>query len=71
MATLLELKHQIELEHQGVPMKWTFSGAFEAHLLARELAAASVGVIVYPRPYPYDWERRRMYDTKSFPRDCG
>lgn len=59
-ATLMQLKHETELENGGKIMKWTFSGASEAHLLAEELAAANVGVIVQPRPYPYGWEQRRL-----------
>jgi hypothetical protein len=42
-------------------LKFTFSGATEAHLLARELRHAGVGVLVHPRPFPYTWESRRMY----------
>ena len=60
MATLLQLKHETELENGGKIMKWTFSGGSEAHLLAEELAAANVGVIVQPRPFPYGWEQRRL-----------
>ncbi|KAF7969722.1 hypothetical protein HWV62_26130 [Athelia sp. TMB] len=60
MATLMQLKHETELQNGGKIMKWTFSGASEAHLLAEELAAANVGVIVQPRPYPYGWEQRRL-----------
>lgn len=66
MATLLRLK--AEIEHNifaetnfHKELKLTFSGATEAHLLARELRHAKVGVLVHPRPYPYAWESRRMY----------
>lgn len=39
----------------------TIAGAAEAHLLAKELSKASVGVILTPaRPFPYAWEYRRM-----------
>jgi hypothetical protein len=66
MATLLRLK--AEVEHRiytetniHKKLKLTFSGATEAHVLARELRRAKVGVLVHPRPYPYAWESRRMY----------
>lgn len=66
MATLLRLKAEIEHEtfaessfHKE--LKFTFSGATEAHLLARELRHAKVGVLVHPRPFPYAWESKRMY----------
>lgn len=60
IATLLVLKAEVE-GHTGVPLKLTLTGATEAHLLAAELGAARVGVIVNPvRPFPYTWEMRRM-----------
>lgn len=59
MATLLLLKHEIENDNGGIHMKWTFSVASEAHLLAKELTAANFGVMVKSRPYPYGWEQRR------------
>lgn len=67
MATLLRLK--AEVEHKfftetniHTKLRLTFSGATEAHVLARELRHAKVGVLVHPRPYPYTWELRRMCD---------
>ena len=62
MATLIALKTEIEhtlnLTH---PLRFTFAGAQEAHLLAKELAEARVGVILtIPRPLPMLWESRRM-----------
>ena len=70
MATLLRLK--AEIEHKILTetnlhkeLKLTFSGATEAHLLARELRHAKVGVLVHPRPYPYAWESRRMCVHRS------
>jgi hypothetical protein len=70
MATLLRLKAEVEnkvftetnLHHK---LKLTFSGATEAHVLARELRYAKVGLLVHPRPYPYFWESRRMYVLRS------
>jgi hypothetical protein len=72
MATLLRLK--AETEHKiftetnlHKDLKFTFSGATEAHLLVRELKHAKVGVLVHPRPYPYTWESKRMYVQRSHP----
>ena len=72
MATLIRLK--TEAEHKiftetniRKELKFTFSGATEAHLLAQELKQAKVGVLVHPRPYPYAWESRRMYVCRSHP----
>ena len=71
MATLIRLK--TEAEHKiftetniRKELRFTFSGATEAHLLARELKQAKVGVLVHPRPYPYAWESRRMYVYRSY-----
>lgn len=66
MATLLRLKAEVEHKvftetNMHEKLKLTFSGATEAHVLARELKHAKVGVLVHPRSYPYAWESRRMY----------
>ena len=62
MATLVALKYEVErklaLAHK---LRFTFVGAMEAHLLARELGEAGVGVILtMPRPLPMFWDSRRM-----------
>lgn len=60
IATLLILKQQIEVG-TWKSLKMTITGASEAHLLAKELADAGVGVILTPaRPFPGLWEDRRM-----------
>lgn len=60
MATLLNLKKEVEGK-SGSKMKMTFLGGTEAHLLATEIAAAGVGIIVtQPRSFPHSWEHRRM-----------
>jgi hypothetical protein len=61
MATVLRLK--TEYEAKTPYTLWiTFTGASEAHLLAAEIGAAHVSVILSPaRPYPADWNSRRMY----------
>ena len=67
MATLLDLKKEIEqnISH-GVQLKFTFAYASEAHLLAKEIGQAGVGVIVNPvRPLPLCWEGHRMSVVSS------
>ncbi|KAF8640067.1 hypothetical protein AX17_001308 [Amanita inopinata Kibby_2008] len=60
MATLLILKAEVE-EKIGSRMRMVFSGATEAHLLAREIRNADIGVILQPgRPYPAVWDQRRI-----------
>ncbi|KAK7032843.1 carbohydrate esterase family 9 protein [Favolaschia claudopus] len=60
IATLIRLKKEIEHAH-GKNLKMTITGASEAHLLAEELGAAGVGVILNPaRPFPLFWEFRRI-----------
>lgn len=60
IATLLALKKEVE-SRTGHIIKLTIMGGSEAHLLARELGDATVGVILNPvRPFPYNWEERRM-----------
>ncbi|KIJ61513.1 hypothetical protein HYDPIDRAFT_31124 [Hydnomerulius pinastri MD-312] len=60
IATLLKLKQEVEAA-SGTPMQMTLVGAAEAHLVAAELAAANVDVIVTPpRSFPFTWEGRRI-----------
>ncbi|KAI0778058.1 carbohydrate esterase family 9 protein [Trametes elegans] len=60
IASLVVLKGEVEanLHH---PIKVTLLGATEAHLLAKELGKANVGVIIsQTRPFPQYWEKRRI-----------
>ncbi|KAG6832612.1 hypothetical protein H0H92_014448 [Tricholoma furcatifolium] len=60
MASLIRLKKEVE-KHSGNAIKMTFTGANEAHLLAKEIGEAGVGVILTPsRPFPGTWESRRI-----------
>lgn len=60
MASLVLLKQEVERE-TGQSIKMSFSGATEAHLLAKELSEAEVGVLITrPRPFPSFWETRRI-----------
>lgn len=60
ISTLLLLKREVEAQ-TGRSLKMTLTGASEAHLLAKELAEAGVGVVLVPsRPFPTEWQSRRM-----------
>ena len=60
IATLILLKKEVE-HHTQNKLKLTIAGGGEAHLLAKELGAAKVGVILNPaRPFPLAWESRRV-----------
>ncbi|KAK6996805.1 composite domain of metallo-dependent hydrolase, partial [Favolaschia claudopus] len=60
MATLLQLKANFERARFNA-LRLTFAGATEAHLLAAEIGAAGVSVVLSPaRPYPEQWDRRRI-----------
>ncbi|KAL4067994.1 hypothetical protein J3A83DRAFT_3786026 [Scleroderma citrinum] len=60
MATLLRLKAEYE-SRTSKPLRLTFAGAQESHLLANEIASAGVSVIVTrPKPYPETWDKRRI-----------
>ena len=66
MATLLELKEEAEKSHRR-KIQLTFAGAQEAHLLAKEIGEAGVGVILTSiRPFPHTWESQRMYASFCF-----
>ena len=60
MASLVEFKRDFA-EQDGDSIKLTFAGASEAHLLAKEIGEAGIGVLLTrPRPFPNVWEQRRM-----------
>ncbi|TRM69894.1 hypothetical protein BD626DRAFT_422385 [Schizophyllum amplum] len=60
MATLILLKAEVE-QARNVKLQVTFAGATEAHLLAKEIGEAQIGVILNPsRPFPGTWESRRI-----------
>ncbi|KAI6021404.1 composite domain of metallo-dependent hydrolase [Pisolithus microcarpus] len=60
IVSLLKLKAQVDA-YTGSNISLVVSGAAEAHVLSKELAAAGVGVIVSPsRPFPEDWQSRRI-----------
>lgn len=60
MASLILLKKEVEAK-TGATIRMTFTGATEAHLIAEKIGKAGVGVVLSPvRPFPVDWERRRM-----------
>lgn len=60
IATLLDLLDELS-QTRGTNIKLTISGAAEAHLLAKELGQAGVGVILTrPRPFPGRWSGKDM-----------
>ncbi|KAJ4479028.1 hypothetical protein J3R30DRAFT_3682364 [Lentinula aciculospora] len=60
MASLIQLKTEVEKEYGSV-IRMTFTGASEAHILAKQIGAAGVGVIISPaRSFPYFWDMRRI-----------
>ncbi|KAF8135494.1 composite domain of metallo-dependent hydrolase [Boletus edulis] len=66
IASLIKLKKEVEAS-KGVELKLTLAGAAEAHLLAKNLGEANIGVIVTPsRPFPEAWEMTRM-TARSLP----
>ncbi|KAI0374295.1 composite domain of metallo-dependent hydrolase [Pilatotrama ljubarskyi] len=60
IASIVALKAEVEGDlHRRIQV--TLLGATEAHLLAKELGEANIGVVVSPtRPFPEYWEKRRM-----------
>jgi hypothetical protein len=60
MASVIQLKAEVEA-YTGSELRLVFSGAAEAHLIAKEISQANVGVILNPsRPFPINWRARRM-----------
>ncbi|KAJ6572062.1 carbohydrate esterase family 9 protein [Mycena capillaripes] len=59
IASLLVLKKEVEAAN-GTPIRLTLTGATEAHLLAKEIGQAGVGVILEQRPFPSSWQRKRI-----------
>lgn len=61
IATLLALKEEVEGIIGGGFVRLVIAGGAEAHLLAKELGKAKVGVIfTRPRAFPATWGGRRM-----------
>jgi hypothetical protein len=60
MARLISIKREVEAE-KGTKIRMVFHDATEAHLLAKEIAEAEIGVIVAPaRAFPYTAEESRF-----------
>jgi imidazolonepropionase-like amidohydrolase len=60
MASVIQLKAEVEA-YTGSELRLVFSGAAEAHLIAKEISQANVGVILNPsRPFPINWRARRI-----------
>ncbi|CED83667.1 Metal-dependent hydrolase, composite domain [Phaffia rhodozyma] len=60
IARLIQLKKSIQ-EETGDSINLVIHGGSEAHLLAKELAEANVGVLLAPaRSFPTGWDQRRI-----------
>ncbi|GJJ16001.1 hypothetical protein Clacol_010280 [Clathrus columnatus] len=60
ISSIIKLKSEIEEEKQ-TSLKVTIVSASEAHLIAKQIGNAGIGVILNPvRPYPGTWEQRRI-----------
>ncbi|KAH9474485.1 hypothetical protein JR316_0012944 [Psilocybe cubensis] len=60
MASLIDLKREVETS-SGKSIQMTFAGAEEAHLVAKEISEAGIGVILRPsRSFPKQWQSRRI-----------
>uniref|UniRef100_A0A8H8CNE4 Amidohydrolase-related domain-containing protein n=1 Tax=Psilocybe cubensis TaxID=181762 RepID=A0A8H8CNE4_PSICU len=71
MASLINLKFETEKIH-GHSIHITFVGANEAHLLAKEIGNACVGVVLRPsRPFPATWKSKRILPGPPLTRDSS
>lgn len=69
MATLIKLKQELESNNRN-HIHFTFVGGSEAHILAKEIGAAGIGVILRPvRPFPYTWKSRRILPGPPLTKD--
>ncbi|KAJ7284154.1 carbohydrate esterase family 9 protein [Mycena rebaudengoi] len=68
MATLLILKAEVE-NQLGSRMRMVFSGAAEAHILAKEIGRAGVGVILDTKPVVGVWDERRTLPGRPLTND--
>jgi hypothetical protein len=60
MSSLILLKQEVDAQ-TGNDIRLTFTGASEAHVLAKEIGQSGIGVILMPsRPFPGTWESKRM-----------
>ncbi|RPD56487.1 composite domain of metallo-dependent hydrolase [Lentinus tigrinus ALCF2SS1-7] len=62
IATLISLKYEVEETLTlDTPLKFTILGGREAHLLAKRIGEAGIGVVFRQlRPFPKEWEARRI-----------
>ncbi|KIM40067.1 hypothetical protein M413DRAFT_446222 [Hebeloma cylindrosporum] len=69
MASLISLKKEVEVQ-SGTRIQMTFSGANEAHLLAKEIGDAEIGIILQPsRPFPGTWKSKRILPGPPLTKD--
>ncbi|KAH7911300.1 composite domain of metallo-dependent hydrolase [Hygrophoropsis aurantiaca] len=71
IASLISLKKEFE-QHTGGTLTLTLVGAAEAHLLAKEIGEAGIGVILTPaRAFPGDWESKRILPGPPLTKDSA
>jgi len=69
IASLIKLKQEV-VANKSVDLKLTITGAAEAHLLAKHLGEAHIGVILTPsRPFPQSWEMKRILPGPPLTKD--
>ncbi|GAA5986559.1 hypothetical protein JCM5350_001371 [Sporobolomyces pararoseus] len=71
IASIILLKREVEAKAENrYEMRWIISGAQEAHLVADQLAEASISVILSPpRSFPESWDARRALPGPPLTRD--
>jgi len=71
MSSLILLKQEVEAK-MGRTIQLTFTGAAEAHLLAKEIGRNNIGVVLTPsRPFPGTWESRRILPGPPLSQDSA
>ncbi|GAA6052454.1 hypothetical protein JCM3770_001121 [Rhodotorula araucariae] len=71
IASLIRLKGEIEAAGAR-SQRWVLHGGQEAHLVAAQLAAARIGVVLTPaRSFPATWDARRALPGPPLTRDTA
>jgi len=70
-VNLIRLKSEVETAYES-SMNMAFSGAAEAHLIADEIVAAGISVILKPlRAHPITWDGRRVVPGPPLSKDTA
>jgi len=71
MSSLIVLKQEVEAQ-AGSIINFTFTGASEAHILAKEIGQNGIGVILTSsRPFPGTWESKRILPGPPLSKDSA